>query len=294
VRAEAVNLGASARDIDAVMEWPVGWAAGSSKGTMKAVAVQSRSTLAFSARPAGAGDALVRVRFRSGGYQTLREHPVRVVARDRRLVLFSGFLGCPVQSDRIIEVVSMPANYALRRPRVFDDLLPQADLIITSDQHDAMFPPDQVDAMIRFVEGGGKLLLYCCWSAPWGRGFFDTFGSIGGSRLAEVLPLRMRKGITHARRVGLTEEGKSIFDAVAWETIPAFDHNDCDARQGARILASSGEGAPLIAEWGVGRGRVMTISIDCFGFESYVEGLSFDFWPGKRQMLRAAVEALLA
>jgi hypothetical protein len=294
VRADAVNLGASSRDIEASVTWPSDWTSASAAGSMKGVTAGTGATLDFAATPAGAGDAAIRVTFRSAGHEALREHPVRVVPRDRRLVLFSGFLGCPVPSDDTLEVVSMPANYALRRPHVLDDLLPQADLILTSDQHDAVFPPAQVDAMIGFVENGGRLLLYCCWSAPWGRGFFDTFGSIAGSRLPEILPLKMRKGITHARRVRVTEPGRAVFGGIAWDTIPAFDHNDCEAREGARVLATSGEGAPVIAEWSVGRGRVMAISIDCFGFESYVEGLSFDFWPGKPQMLGAAVRALLA
>jgi uncharacterized membrane protein len=208
-------------------------------------------------------------------------------------VIYSGFLACPVSSSLSQEVVNLPANYALRKPHVFDELLAQADLVLTSDQHDAIFSEQQIAALMRFVEEGGKLVLYCGWSAPWGRGFFDTFGNVAGSRLPDILPLRMRKGITHARQVRLRGEGVSVLAEIPWDTIPAFDHNAVELRPGARLLAESEAGAPLIAVGDYGKGKVCAIAIDCFGYESYVEGLSFDWWPGKRPMIQSVVTFLL-
>ncbi len=140
---------------------------------------------------------------------------------------------------------------------------------------------------------GGSLVFFCHWSAPWGRGFFETFGNFASSELTGILPLRMRKGITHARRVRLAPEGVPPFGSIAWDTIPPFDHNEAELREGATLLAESDAGAPLIASWRHGEGRVLAIAIDCFGFESYVEGLSFDFWPGKPQLIGRAVRSLL-
>ena len=108
-----------------------------------------------------------------------------------------------------------------------------------------------------------------------------------------MLPLRFRKGIRHARSVELTTEGQRVFAGVPWSTIPAFDHNAADLLPGARLLASTPDGAPLAAAWSFGKGAVLAVGIDCFGFESYVEGLSFDFWEGKPLLFKAAVDWML-
>ena len=192
-----------------------------------------------------------------------------------------------------MEVTNVPANYALRKPHVLEQLLAQADLLLTSDQHDGVFSAAQIALIMRFVQGGGSMVFFCHWSAPWGRGFFETFGNFGASALPGVLPLRMRKGIVHARKVRLTKEGRAAFGGLAWDTIPAFDHNAAELSSGARLLAESEEGAPLIAEGEYGKGKVLAIAMDCFGFESYVEGLSFDFWPEKPRLIRGSVARLL-
>ncbi len=294
----AANLSEASRKVLARVQWPAGWkpaTAADEAGSLGAIAPGRRGELRFRAEPGGtAGDTEIRVTVSSEDEKRELRHAVRVVPRDRTLVLFSGFLGCPLPpSEPDLEIVSLPANYALRKPHTFDELLPLADLILTSDQHDAVFPRGQIDAMVRFVEQGGRLLLYCAWSAPWGRGFYDTFGSIGESRLAEVLPLQMRRGIVHARAVHVTDQGKALFAGVAWDTIPGFDANECELRDGARLLARSETGAPLIADWTLGKGRIMAIAIDCFGFESYVEGMSFDFWDQKPRLFQSAVRGLI-
>jgi hypothetical protein len=220
-------------------------------------------------------------------------HRVRVLPHDKPLALYSGFLACPIASDQALEVVNIPANYALRKPHVLAGLLPLASLVLTTDQHDAVLTAAQVESLRRFVTDGGKLFFFCAWSAPWGRGFFDTFGNLAGTAFPELLPLRMRKGIGHSRSVRLTGPGDGIYGKLAWNTIPAFDFNEAELRPGARLLAESAEGAPLAATWDVGKGRVLALAIDCFGFESYVEGLSFDFWPEKPRLIRGGVDWLL-
>ncbi len=182
-------------------------------------------------------------------------HQVRVIPTDRPLVIYSGFLACPLVSDDTQEVVNLPANYALRKPHVFDELLAQADLVLTSDQHDAVFSEHQVEALIGFVEKGGSLVLFCGWSAPWGRGFFDTFGNVAGSRLPDILPLRMRKGITHARTVRLPGDGARTFASIPWDTIPAYDHNAAELRPGARSWRSLRQARRSSRRDATGRGR---------------------------------------
>jgi hypothetical protein len=293
LRVDAANLSPSAQELHPRVEWPAGWKDAKSGG-FPSLRPGDAGRAILSAIPGPAGDSEIRVTIGSGAEARVLRHAVRVVPREKPLVLFSGFLGCPLPADPSLEVVSLPANYALRKPHVLDDLLPLADLVLTSDQHDAVFSVKQVEAMAAFVEKGGRLLLYCCWSAPWGRGFHDTFGSIATGRFPEILPLRMRKGIHHARHVSITPAGKALMGGIAWDTVPPFDHNEAEAREGARVLAVSEAGAPLAAEWTLGKGRVMAISIDCFGFESYVEGLSFDFWAERPRLFLQAVKGLLA
>jgi uncharacterized membrane protein len=293
----AMNLAAGPVSAQAHIDWPSGWVSSQTAHADAAIqcAPGGRASPTFTAVPGASGDVSLAVQVRSepAGESWTLTHPLRVIPADRRMVIYSGFLACPLVSDERQEVVNMPANYALRKPHVFDELLAQADLVLTSDQHDAVFSEQQIALLVSFVERGGSLVLFCGWSAPWGRGFFDTFGNVAGSRLPDILPLRMRKGITHARKVRLLGEGAQTLASIPWDTIPAFDHNAAELRQGARLLAESDAGAPLIAVGRHGKGSVCAIAIDCFGYESYVEGLSFDFWPGKRPLIKAVVGSLL-
>jgi hypothetical protein len=295
VQVSIASLAADPLTAEARLEWPGGWDDRGSGDGAAAVEPGGRESLAFSAAPVAAGEREleVAVRCRETGEEWRLGHRVSVLPAETRMVLHSGFLRCPIASGGGIEVVNLPANYAVRRPHVLEQLLGQADLVLTSDQHDAVFPDAEIAAIVEFVRRGGSLVFFCHWSAPWGRGFFETFGNFASSALPDILPLRMRKGITHARAVRLAPAGSPVFGGIAWDTIPAYDHNDAELREGATLLAASEAGAPLIASWRHGAGGVLAIAIDCFGFESYVEGLSFDFWPGKPALVGAAVRSML-
>ena len=295
VRVPVANLSATVQEVEVRAEWPPGWQGAPGPSGPLILQPGRKETIAVEAMPSGAGEAAVRVMVSARNPEDRWElsHPVTVLPPQKPLVLFSGFLGCPLPSSDRAVVVSLPANYALRRPHVLDQLLPMTTILLTSDQHDAVLTPQQIASIVRFVREGGHLLFYCCWSAPWGRGFYDTFGSFARSELPQVLPLRYRKEIKHATGVRLTQDGQRAFPSVPWETIPAFDHNAADLLPGARLLGATPDGAPLIAAGSFGRGRVMAIAIDCFGFESYVEGLSFDFWEGKPRLFNDGVRWLL-
>jgi hypothetical protein len=295
VHAAAVNLSSSSSPAALRVAWPRGWKETRGPVQPADIAPGARLTAAVEAVPHASGDVELSVevgRPREPPSHALRRR-VRVLPPSRPLVLYSGFLGCPIASDRNLEVLSVPASYALRKPHVLAELLPLADLFLTTDQHDGVLAPEQVEALAGFVAGGKAMLFFCAWSAPWGRGFFDTFGGLGGTRFPELLPLHMRKGIGHSREVRLTAAGSKALGGLDWGSIPAFDYNEAELRPGARLLAESAEGSPLVAEWQVGKGRVMAIAVDCFGFESYVEGLSFDFWPEKPRLIRRGVDRLL-
>jgi hypothetical protein len=295
VQVPVTNLSALAQTVSARIDWPADWKETENQAVLADLEPGQNGSLRLTAVPTGSGDAKIRVLVTCAAPKDEWQlsHNVRVVPREIPLVLYSGFLRCPLPNGDGLEVVNLPANYALRKPHVFSELLAATDLVLTSDQHDAVFAPDQIRALERFVHEGGRLLFFCSWSAPWGRGFQDTFGSIAIGRFPDMLPLRMRKGITHARRVRVTEEGKTALTDIAWDTIPPFDHNAAELRPGARLLAETEKGEPLIAEWIFGKGRVMAIAIDCFGFESYVEGLSFEWWPERPRMFRRGVQGLM-
>ncbi len=216
-------------------------------------------------------------------------HRLRVVSRHRLFVLYSGFLGCPIASDESLEVVNMPANYVVRKPHVMEQLLPYADIVLTSDQHDAVFTDEQSEALVRYVANGGKLLLFCYWSSAWGRGFYDTYGNVAGTKLSEILPLAMKRGISQGRRVQLEGAGRDVLGHIEWQTCPPYDFNLAEARPQAEVWARSDDGDPLIASWAYGRGRVMAIAIDCFGYGNYGTFLS---WPGVPAIIRQAVSYL--
>jgi len=290
----ADNLADKAIDADIAVEWPARWR-GESSGKISSIPSGTRGAASFEALPSGSGDCTVRIRVShaAGDESWDLEHAVRVLGTERKLILHSGFLRCPILCDESQEVVNIPANYALRKPRVLEQLLAQADLLLTSDQHDGVFSKAQIESIMRFVYEGGSLVFFCHWSAPWGRGYFSTFGNFAASALTEILPLRMRKGIVHANTVRLTPHGQEVYGGLAWKTIPPFDHNAADLAESAQLLAASETGAPLIAESRHGDGRVLAIAIDCFGFESYVEGLSFDFWSEKPKLIQRSVDWVL-
>ena len=73
------------------------------------------------------------MRVAAPGVERRISHLLKVVPRHRLFVLYSGFLGCPITSDDNLEVVNMPANYAVRKPHVMEQLLSHADGVLTSD-----------------------------------------------------------------------------------------------------------------------------------------------------------------
>jgi hypothetical protein len=295
VRAVLVSLSDKPVTVSVMARWPDGMEAGEAAEQEAVIAPGARAEVMLTGMPRKPGAHSIRVEItcRDTGERWSLTHDVRVIAREKPLVLYSGFLKCPVVSSSEWEVVNLPANYAVRKPHVFDELLGLADLVLTSDQHDAVFSETQVRSLTQFVENGGRLFFFCQWSAPWGRGFHETFGNFAESRLPDLLPLAMRKGIEHARTVSLSPAGRAVFAGIDWASIPAFDHNAAEVRDGATLLATAESGAPLAARWDRGTGHVLAVAIDCFGFESYVEGLSFDFWPGKPLLIAAGIRALL-
>jgi len=132
-------------------------------------------------------------------------------------------------------------------------------------------------------------LLFCYWSSAWGRGFYDTYGNVAGTKLSEILPLAMKRGIGQGRRVQLEGAGRDVLDHIKWQTCPPYDFNLAEAHPQAEVWARSDDGDPLIASWAYGRGQVMAIAIDCFGYGNYGTFLS---WPGVPAIIRQAVSYL--
>ena len=242
--------------------------------------------LSYSVSADWPGNYELPMRATAGRSEWRMSHRLKVVPTDRPIVLYSGFLGSPITSDESLEVVNMPANYAVRKPHVMDQLLPIADVVLTSDQHDAVFTPTQIAQFVRYIDSGGKLLLFCYWSSPWGRGFHHTYGNVAGTELAEMLPLVMRPGIGQGRKVLLEGRGADVLGAIDWGECPAYDFNLAEAHPQAEVWARSEASDPLIASRAYGKGRLVTIAVDCFGYGTQGDLLR---WPGVPAMIRRVV-----
>lgn len=218
-------------------------------------------------------------------------HRLEALQPGRRLVVYSGFLACPLASSEAIRVANLPANYAVRHPHVLTQWLAQADLLLASDQQDAVLDPSQIAEILRFVEEGGRLLLFCYWSSPWGRGFHHTLATLAGSRLEEALPLAMGRGILTGRGVALEGPGLELLADLPWERLPPYDHNLAAERPGAVVWARSEAGHPLLATGRWGAGSVGALALDGFGYGSY--GTFLAAWPAFRELLGRVVGRLL-
>ena len=112
---------------------------------------------------------------------------------------------------------------------------------------------------------------------------------MAGTKLAEILPLDMKRGIGQGRRIKPVDNGRQALAEIEWDTCPPYDFNLAEAQPGAEVWARSDGEEPLIASWAHGRGQVMAIAIDCFGYGSYGTFLS---WPGVPAMIRQSVRHL--
>jgi hypothetical protein len=182
------------------------------------------------------------------------------------------------------------ANYAVRRPDRLTGLLPLASALILTDQQDAVLSPALTQAIRSYVELGGRLLFFCYWSAAWGRGFRQTYCSLVRTDLPELLPLQLADGIGSTACPRLEGPGTSLWSDLPWPDAPPLDFSRAVLRRGARCWARADDGTPLAGEWSFGRGRVVAIGLDCFGFGHG----TLVRWPAQPRLLRRALDWLLA
>ena len=280
-----INLTRQELKPNVALDLPIGMRSVSATSRLT-IEPSGKATASFDLTADQAGEFVLPIRVTASDTEIRQSHYVKVLPGQRPFVLYSGFLGCPISSDDSLELINLPANYAVRKPHVMEQLLPYADVVLTSDQHDAAFAQEQIDRLVGYVADGGKLLLFCYWSSAWGRGFHETYGNVAGTKLAEILPLDMKRGISPGRMVQIDDGGREVLSQIEWDACPPYDFNLADARPGAKVWARSEGGNPLIASWGHGRGQVVAIAIDCFGYGSYGTFLS---WPGVPAMIRQAV-----
>ncbi len=242
-----------------------------------------------------------RLEARAGERVRAREFRVEVVRQKYRIMYLAGrpsseysFLRDFLKSDPNRELVSFvilrnpenPSPAADRDlsliPFPVDDIflrtLPQFDLFILENFSAARFrlPPSHLEALKRFVAGGGALLV---------KGGENAFGAGGykGSPLEEVLPVALSgrapdfvPGLFSPKPVSYSHPLVNLFDTPeesrkAWEALPPLDGwgRFAATRPGAQVVAtqpreSTDDGGPLpvIAVRSYGRGKVMLISTD--------------------------------
>ncbi|MDX6770026.1 MAG: glutamine amidotransferase [Elusimicrobiota bacterium] len=255
----------------------------------------------FTVRAERLGTERFRLLAESGGRSRAREFRVEVVRQKYRIMFLAGrpspeyaFLREFLKADPNRELVSFvilrnPENPAPAPDRelslipfpadeIFGRALPQFDLFILENFSAARFrlPPQYLDALKRFVAGGGALLVMG------GESAFSA-GGYRGSPLEELLPVALSgrepdfvpglfapraAAFTHPLlRLDETPEGS----ARAWEALPPLDGwgRFAATRPGATVLAShpseradDGSPLPVVAVRPYGRGKVMLVSTD--------------------------------
>lgn len=247
------------------------------------------------------GTARLRLVASGGGRERTREFRVETVRQKYRIMYLAGrpspeyaALREFLKADPNHELVSF---VILRNPEnpspaaesdmslipfpvdeIFGRALPQFDLFILENFSAARFrlPPQYLDALKRFVQGGGALLV---------KGGDNAFSSGGykGSPLEEALPVVLsarapdfvpglfspKPGPPEHPLVRLYETAES--SQRAWAALPPLDGwgRFASVRQGATVLAShpketteDGKPLPVAAVRSFGRGKVMLISTD--------------------------------
>lgn len=174
--------------------------------------------------------------------------------------------------DKELSLIPFPVD------EIFGRALPQFDLFILENFSAARFrlPPQYLDALKRFVAGGGALLV------KGGESAFSA-GGYKNSPLEEVLPVVLssrspdfipglfspKPGPANHPLVNLYETPEQ--SARAWAALPPLDGwgRFASLRAGAEVLAShpretseDGKPLPVAAVRSYGRGKVMLISTD--------------------------------
>jgi len=222
------------------------------------------SSCSFIITPMTAGTLDIPIEVSLNGTTKQFVHKLKVVDQNEILVLYSGFLEPPIKSEKGLYVVHIPANYAVRVPKVLSHLMPHIDVLLLSDSQDSKFDEGQVLGFINYVKRGGTLILIAYWSPPWGRGFYHCYNSLASTALSEILPLKMMDQICLSKKINLTDEGHTIFADIC-QSCPPIHYNKAIVREGAKILAESENGDPLIVMGRYGNGNILVFTIDFFG-----------------------------
>ena len=257
--------------------------------------------ISLSAPADALGTARMRLAASGGGRERSREFRVETVRQKYRIMYLAGRPSAEysalrefLKADPNHELVSFvilrnPENPSPAPDRelslipfpvdeIFGRALPQFDLFILENFSAARFrlPPQHLDALKRFVAGGGALLV---------KGGDSAFSAGGykNSPLEEVLPVVLssrepdfipglfspRPGPPEHPLVNLYETPE--LSRRAWEALPPLDGwgRFASTRPGATVLAShprelaeDGRPLPVAAVRPFGRGKVMLISTD--------------------------------
>jgi uncharacterized membrane protein len=255
----------------------------------------------FTVRAERLGTERFRLEVESGGKKRSREFRVEVVRQKYRIMFLAGrpsaeyaYLREFLKADPNRELVSFvilrnPENPAPAPDRelslipfpvddIFGRALPQFDLFILENFSAARFrlPPQYLDALKRFVAGGGALLVMG------GENAFSA-GGYRGSPLEELLPVAL-SGREPDFVPGLYSPRASSFEhpllrldetpeasKAAWEALPPLDGwgRFAAVRPGSAVLAThpaeradDGSPLPVVAVRPFGRGKVMLVSTD--------------------------------
>ncbi|MEK7389629.1 MAG: glutamine amidotransferase [Elusimicrobiota bacterium] len=247
------------------------------------------------------GTARLRISVHAGGRQRDREFRVETLRQKYRIMYLAGrpspeysALREFLKADPNHELVSFvilrnPENPSPAPDRelslipfpvdqIFGPALTQFDLFILENFSAARFnlPPQHLEALKRFVAGGGALLV---------KGGDSAFAAGGykGSPIEDILPIALSSsrpdfipGLFSPKPVSLDHPLVRLYETAeasrrVWERLPLLDGwaRFASIRGGSVVLAShpkekteDGKDLPIVAMRPFGRGRVMLISTD--------------------------------
>jgi uncharacterized membrane protein len=188
---------------------------------------------------------------------------------------FSTFFRTAMSAFADVEVTHIPNHLVMSSfPSTVEDLQ-RYDVVIISDcgrNNLTMYPnmfvvpmgPDRVRVVANYVRQGGSLIMAGGWLSFQG---YQAKANYHGSAIEEVLPVEIsaiddRVEATEGAAVQVLLGDHAVLSGIpgAWPRFLGYQR--VVAKEGAEVLATIGDGDPLVAVWHVGAGRAMAFTSD--------------------------------
>ncbi|MFN8630485.1 MAG: glutamine amidotransferase [Chloroflexota bacterium] len=209
---------------------------------------------------------------------------------------FSVFFRDAMAATPDVEVTHIPNHLVTSTFPTTVEQLRQYDVVIISDcgrNNLTMYPnmfvvpmgPDRLQVIADYVRQGGALIMAGGWLSFQG---YQTKASYHGTPVEDVLPVTIsafddRVETTAGAAVSVVAGDHDVLAGIpaAWPQFLGYQR--LEPKPGAEVLATVGEGDPLITVWQVGEGRSMAFASDLaphWGTDFVKWSHYGDFWRG--------------